>query len=167
MRAHHDKSNEGKISGIGTVLLEMAAIALAGMVGTIGLIRGVGDIGPKVGDIVVFDPLDSMSRDMKARVTAAPVGGHPGVACILDVRIMHAGGGSLVIESRQPMATTGLRVHWAGARSADGDANCGSSAELLLNQDDIEVLAMAAGGFGVAAAKQLRLGSWGAGRTVQ
>ena len=167
MRAHHGKPGEGKFSGIGTVLLGMAAIALAGMVGTIGLIRSVGDIGPKVGDIVAFDPLDSMSRDLKARITAAPVGGHPGVACVLDVRAMHAGGGSLVIESRQPMTPNGLRVHWAGARSADDDGNCGSSAELLLNQDDIEVLAMAAGGFGVAAQKQFHLWSWGASGTVQ
>ena len=84
MRAHHDKPGEGKFSGIGTILLGMAAIALAGMVGTIGLIRQVGDIGPNVGDIVVFDPLDSMSRDMKARVTAVHTGSQHGVACVLD-----------------------------------------------------------------------------------
>jgi hypothetical protein len=167
MRAHHDKPGEGKFSGIGTVLLAMTAIALAGMVGTIGLIRQVGDIGPKVGDIVGFEPLESMSRDMKARITAVPAGNQAGVACVLDVRAMHAGGGSLVIESRQPMTASGLRVHWAGARSADDGADCGSSAELLLNQDDIEVLAMAAGGFGVPAAKQFHLWSWGSGGSAQ
>ena len=161
MRAHQDKPGEGKFIGIGTILLGMAAIALAGMVGTIGLIRQVGDIGPNVGDIVVFDPLDSMSRDMKARVTAVHTGSQHGVACVLDVRAMHAGGGSLVIESRQPMTTNGLRVHWAGARSADDGAGCGSSAELLLNQDDVEVLAMAAGGFGVPVARGFHL--WAAG----
>lgn len=161
MRAHQDKPGEGKFSGIGTILLGMAAIALAGMVGTVGLIRQVGDIGPNVGDIVAFDPLDSMSRDMKARVTAVHTGYRHGVACVLDVRAMHASGGSLVIESRQPMTTNGLHVHWAGARTADDGTSCGSSAELLLNQDDVEVLAMAAGGFGVSAARGFHL--WAAG----
>ncbi len=31
------------------------------MVGTISLIQHVGEIGPKVGDIVAFDPPDSIS----------------------------------------------------------------------------------------------------------
>src|ERR1700722_13618062 len=102
MRARQDKASEGKFSGLSTILLAMAAIALAGMVGTIGLIRQVGDIGPNVGDIVA---LDSMSRNMKASVTAVHTGTQHGVACVLDVRAMHAGGGSLVIESRQPATT--------------------------------------------------------------
>lgn len=157
MRAHHGKSSDSKATGIGTVLLTMAAIALAGMVGTIGLIRQVGDFGPRVGDIVTFDPLDSMSHDMKARISAIPAGERPGVACVLDVQAMHAGGGSVIIESRQPVTGYGLRVHWAGARSANDSTNCGSSADLLVNQEDIEVLAMAAGGFGVPAAKEAHL----------
>ncbi len=32
--------------------------------------------------------------------------------------------------------------------------NCGTSADLLLNVEDVEVLAMAAGGYGAASAKQ-------------
>ena len=59
------RANDSKSSGVGSVLLGVVAIALAGMVGTIGLIHQVGELGPKVGDIVVFDPLDSMSRDMQ------------------------------------------------------------------------------------------------------
>jgi hypothetical protein len=150
MRAHHDKQNESKTSGIGTVLLSVAVIALTGMVGTIGLIREVADIGPKVGDIVAFEPLDQAT-----------------VACVLDVRAMHAGGGSVIIESRQPMTLYGMRVHWAGARTSNDGMNCGSSAELLLNQDDIEVLAMAAGGFGVPASKTLHLPFWNSDRAAQ
>ena len=167
MRARQDKPSEGKFSGLSTILLAMAAIALAGMVGTIGLIRQVGDVGPNVGDIVAFDPLDSMSRNMKASVTAVHTGTQHGVACVLDVRAMHAGGGSLVIESRQPATTNGLRVHWAGARTAYDGAGCGSSAELLLNQDDVEVLAMAAGGFGVPSGRGFHLWSSGSKDVVQ
>ena len=147
--------NDSNSSGLGSVLLGIAAIALAGMVGTIGLIHQVGELGPKVGDIVAFDPLDSISRDMHARLTAMSAGGQSGVACVLDVRAMHAGGGSMIIEAREPRTSFGYRVHWAGARSSNDGADCGSSADLLVNLEDIEVLAMAAGGYGVPASKQL------------
>lgn len=160
MRAHHGNESESNDTGISTVLLSMAAIALAAMVGTIAPIQQVGEIGPKVGDIVAFDPLDRISSDMKARITAIPAEDRPGVACVLDVRAMHAGGGSLIVESRQRFSNQGLRVHWAGTRSADDGTNCGASADLVLNQDDVEILAMAAGGFGVPASKGVHLLSW-------
>ncbi|HEY2617849.1 MAG TPA: hypothetical protein VGI78_10960 [Acetobacteraceae bacterium] len=127
------------------------------MVGTIGLIHAVGEFGPKVGDIVAFDPLDSISRDMHARLTAMPAGAHPGAACVLDVRTMHANGGSVIIEAREPRTGTsfGYRVHWAGAQSSNDGGDCGSSADLLVNLEDVEVLAMAAGGYGVPASRRL------------
>jgi hypothetical protein len=63
---------------------------------------------------------------------------------------MHAGGGSVVIEARLPQTGSGYRVHWAGARSSEDPGNCGASADLMLSQADIEVLALAAGGYGVS-----------------
>ncbi|HLY89470.1 MAG TPA: hypothetical protein VKQ27_10855 [Acetobacteraceae bacterium] len=152
MHAHHPKPNDSKVSGIGTVLLGVAAIALAGMVGTIGLIRQVGTLGPKVGDIVAFDPQDTMSRDIKPHVIAVPAD-QIGMACELDVQAMHQGGGSLIIESRRLEPGGGIRIHWSGARTATDGSNCGSSADLVVEQDDIEILALAAGGFGPSAAK--------------
>ena len=148
------RANDSNSSGAGTVLLSIAAIALAGMVGTIGLIHQVGELGPKVGDIVAFDPLDAMSRDMHARLPAITADNKPGVACVLDVRAMHANGGSVIIEGREPRTSFGYRVHWAGARSSNDGADCGSSADLMINLEDVEVLAMAAGGYGVPASKQ-------------
>jgi hypothetical protein len=148
MRANHSNS-----TGAGTVLLSIAAVALAGMVGTITLIHQVGELGPKVGDIIAFDPLESISSDMHARVPAMPADGKPGVACVLDVRTIHATGGSVIIEARDPQPGLGYRIHWAGRRSSDDGANCGASADLRVNLDDIEVLAMAAGGYGVPASK--------------
>jgi hypothetical protein len=162
MRVHERKS-----SGLGSILLGMAALILAGMVGTIGLLQHVGELGPKVGDIVAFEPVASFSRDMKARVEAVSADTRQAAHCVLDVRAMHANGGSLVIEARQPHTQRGFRVHWAGRHSSDDGADCGSSAELLLNQDDLEVLAMAAGGFGVAAAKPARGSIWTASTAVQ
>ena len=92
--------------------------------------------------------------------------GQPGVACVLDVRTIHANGGSVIIEAREPRADFGYRVHWAGARSSDDGANCGSTADLLMNLEDIEVLAMAAGGYGVPAGKQAAF-SWRSAAAAQ
>ena len=65
------RANDSKTSaGVGSVLLGIVAIALAGMVGTIGLIHEIGEFGPKVGDIISFDPLDRISQDMRARLPA-------------------------------------------------------------------------------------------------
>jgi hypothetical protein len=153
MRADHHGSHEGKASGIITVLLGVAAIALAGMAGTIGLIRSVGELGAKVGDIVSFDSRDPISHDVRARISAIPADNLPGVACVLDVQAMHAGGGSVIVESRQFLNDYGIRVHWAGAQSAPDGASCGTSADLLVNAEDLETLAMAAGGFGTSASK--------------
>jgi hypothetical protein len=150
------RANPSRSSGAGTVLLGIVAIALAGMVGTIGLVRQVGELGPKVGDIVSFDPAEAISREIRARVTAMPADG-PGVACVLDVRAMHAAGGSVIIEAREPRTSFGYRVHWSGARSSNDGADCGSSSDLLMNMEDVELLAMAAGGFGVPASKQAGL----------
>jgi hypothetical protein len=149
------RANDSKSNGAGSVLLGIAAIALAGMAGTIGLIHEVGEFGPKVGDIVAFDPLDPISRDMHARLPAMSADDHPGVACALDVQIMHAGGGSVIVEGREPGTDFGYRVHWAGVRSSDDGTDCGRSAELRVNREDVEVLAMAAGGYGVPASKQI------------
>jgi hypothetical protein len=148
------RANDSKSTGAGSVLLGIAAIALAGMAGTIGLIHEAGEFGPKVGDIVVFDPLDPISRDMHARLPAISADDRPGVACALDVQVMHAGGGSVIVEGREPGTEFGYRVHWAGARSSDDGADCGASAELRVNREDVEVMAMAAGGYGVPASRQ-------------
>jgi hypothetical protein len=159
------RANDSKSSSASTMLLTIIAIALGGMAGTIGLIHQVGDLGPKVGDIVTFDPLGSMSRDIKARLPAIVADNKAGVACALDVRTMHAYGGSLIIEAREPDSKFGYRVHWSGQRSSNDGADCGASADLMLRLEDIEVLAMAAGGFGVPENRQPAI-AWRAADSV-
>jgi hypothetical protein len=142
------RANDSKSAGFGSILLGMTALALACMVGTIGLLHQVAQFGPKVGDIIAFDPLDAMSRDMNAQITATHVD-RPGRTCLLDVRTMHTAGGSLIIEARLPLPQPGFRVHWAGGSSSGGGSNCGHTADLVIDQQDIAILAMAAGGYGV------------------
>jgi hypothetical protein len=149
------RANDTKSGGASTVLLSIVAVGLAGMVGTIGLIHQVAELGPKVGDIVAFDPMDRMSRDMRARIAAIPADDTPGIACVLDVRAMHAGGGSIIIEAHQPRPTFAYRVHWSGQQSSNDGADCGRSADLMINLEDVETLAMAAGGYGVPDSKHL------------
>jgi hypothetical protein len=161
------QANGRDSSGLTSVILGTVVIALAGMVGTIGLLRQAGELGPKVGDIVSFDPLEALSRDMKARVPAMPADRQHAVACVLDVRAIHAVGGSVVVEASNPEAPAGYRVHWAGTRSSDDSADCGASADLLLNRDDVEVLAMAAGGYGVSAKRLAANALWGAHASEQ
>ncbi len=157
----------GNSSGVFTVILSMVVLALAGTVGTIGLLRQVGELGPKVGDIVSFDPRETISRDVQAKIAATRAGDRAGAACALNVSAMHAGGGSVVIEARQPQTSRGYRVHWAGAHGSDDPAGCGASADLLLNQEDIETLAMAAGGYGVAARRLAANSLWNARTAAQ
>ena len=151
------RANDTKSTGAGTVLLSITAVALTAMIGTISLIHQVGELGPKVGDILSFDPLDRMSPDMNAHVPAMSADDKPGVACVLDVRALHANGGSMVIEARLPGSDFAYRVHWSGPRTSNDGTNCGTSADLLVNLSDIEVLAIAAGGYGVPASKHAGL----------
>ena len=153
-------AKDSNSSGIHSALLSVAAIALAGTVGMIGLLREVGDLRPKVGDIISFDPLAQFSRDMKAQLAAIPATDAPTVACMLDVRAMHAGGGSIVIEQRQPESPRAYRIHWAGGRTSNDGTDCGGSVDLLLDQEDLAVLAVDAGGYGVAAKKFAASSFW-------
>ena len=143
------QAKDSNSTGVGGVLLSLVAVILAGAIGTVSLVQNVGDLGPRVGDIVAFDPLRTASVDSTAQLPA--VAAEASLAgCVLDVRAMHAGGGSVVIEAKQPGERPRFRVHWAGQRTS-ASRDCGNSAELLLNQDDIEALAMAAGGYGAEA----------------
>jgi hypothetical protein len=152
------EAKHGKSTNVQGVLLTVVAIALAGTAGMVGMLREVTDLGPKVGDIVSFDPRDRFSSDMKSQIDAIPVNGTARVACELDVQAMHAGGGSVVIEAHESQGHVAYRVHWAGARTSVAGADCGRSADLMLSETDLATLAIAAGGYG-AAAKTLASGS--------
>ena len=68
--------------------------------------------------------------------------------CILDLEMLHQNGGSLIVEARVPGTSPAYRVHWAGKASSTSQFNCGSSAELTLDDTNLDLLAMAAGGWG-------------------
>jgi hypothetical protein len=71
-------------------------------------------------------------------------------SCVLDLAMIQKAGGSLVVEQR---GSTGpdrsYRLHWAGPRTSVDREDCGTEADLVLSQMDLNALASAAGGFGV------------------
>jgi hypothetical protein len=72
---------------------------------------------------------------------------------MIDVRVMQKFGGSLVIEATHAEHDDTFDVHWAGLRTSDGQQDCGSSTDFLLNRGQVTELIFAAGGKGVKAAQ--------------
>ena len=86
---------------------------------------------------------------MAIPATVVPAVGVPTVTCTLDPNVMATRGGSLVVEGRQNEPIMQYQVHWGGTQTAKENADCGSTANLLVSRIDLQRLANAAGGFGV------------------
>jgi hypothetical protein len=103
------------------------------------------DLGPKVGDILVFRHGARLPVDWEFAVTrSAP----DPAACSLRPHVMAAHGGSLVVEQRFTKPR-GFLVHWAGGPTSAGAADCGPSADLLVSGPDLQLLSNIVGGPGV------------------
>jgi hypothetical protein len=142
MRAHDDKS-----TGLFPAALLAVVVALVGLAGAVKIARTAVDFGPAVGDIVQFDPLGYMPLDIHTQVAAARADAN---GCLLDLESIHRRGGSLIVEQRYlGDGNHRYRVHWAGQSSAEGASDCGHEADLTLDDTNLNLLAMAAGGWGV------------------
>lgn len=142
MRAQDDKT-----TGLLPAALLAVVVALIGLAGALKIARTAVDLGPAVGDIVRFDPQSYLPLDLHTQVTATRADAR---GCVLDLEALHRNGGSFVVEQRSPVsANPRYRVHWAGSRSAEGAADCGREADLMLDDTNLDLLAMAAGGWGI------------------
>jgi hypothetical protein len=127
-------------------VLVLAAMLLAVVSGMAGIVHQAAEFGPRVGDLVSFDPANRAPFTSDARLAA----GRPQqTACVLDVATMQKSGGSLVLESRGSGPDRLYHVHWAGSPTSQEADDCGRQADLVLSRIDIDTLATAAGGFGV------------------
>jgi hypothetical protein len=111
-------------------------------------------IGPEVGEMVVFDPRNGPRYWQEPGILALRVSTHGSpaptqAACILMPSVMAVEGGSLVIEEKMTSQPPSFRVHWSGSRTERGVRDCGPSADLTLRLAQIRALANVAGGFGV------------------
>ena len=101
---------------------------------------------PRVGDVVAFVPSATEPSDDSTRLVAHRKGRSD---CILDLGVLRRSGGSLVIDTQLDGDAGGFGVHWAGPRTSDDPRNCGGDVDLVLRPRDLDVLALAAGGWGV------------------
>lgn len=142
MAADHRKTT----GSIPQSLLMATAIMLAVVSGMVGIAHKAAQLGPRVGDVVAFDPAHHAAFDSVARLTADRPR-QP--SCTLDVAVIQRTGGSLVVEERGIGPDRSYRAHWAGPRTSEDTDDCGTDADVVLSQIDIYTLATAAGGFGV------------------
>jgi hypothetical protein len=145
-------TNDRKYRELHAAFVIMAIVATAGVMLTTGLARIGERMAPQIGDIIAFPGTQVPSVNpatFAARRAVAP----DSMSCILDVRTMQKLGGSLMVETSQFKPSRIFRVHWAGVRTSSSEADCGSSADLLLDTNQVAALVFAAGGKGVKAQK--------------
>jgi hypothetical protein len=101
---------------------------------------------PHIGDIVTFSPSAEPQSEESARLV---VHRQNRSDCVLDMRVLHRTGGSMVIETEAVGQPGGFGVHWAGARTSEDSTNCGGDADLTVAHRDLDMLALSAGGYGI------------------
>ena len=126
------------------VLASLIAALLASSVAMVSAATRI-EIGPQVGDILVFRRGAHMPTDWAFTVMTTAV---PAATCSLRPAIMAAEGGSLVVEQRLQSPRT-FQVHWAGIRTSKDGSDCGGSAELIVSNADLQLLSNVVGGPGV------------------
>jgi hypothetical protein len=131
-----------------TIAALLSAATLALFICFVSLSQIV-QIGPNVGDIVVFEargtsrdwPLSTIVVDKMTDADARDQ------VCVLSPSVMGITGGSLVIEAKVTTEPPSFHVHWSGAHTDVGSRDCGTSVDLTLPLASLRVLANSAGGF--------------------
>jgi hypothetical protein len=136
--ANHDRLNEWHDALVAIGLIGLGASLMIG-----AMLRLEESLAPQVGDIIAFGPAKKIGVGVQEPITVTPTGSPGAAACVLDLRIMLDLGGSIVIKATQPKPNRSYRVDWAGARTSDGQANCGAAAEFLLGQAELVALKLA------------------------
>jgi hypothetical protein len=126
------------IAGMGCMLFALSAVSA---------IAAMAQIRPHIGDIVSFTATDDQPT---AGGTRLIVHRPDQFGCVLDLSVLSHSGGSLVVEAQSAESTGSFRVHWAGERTSADTANCGGDADLILDGQDLDILAVSAGGYGAA-----------------
>lgn len=143
-------TNERKSGDRYIAFMVIAAAITACILLMLGLAQLASGRAPETGDIIAFPgtrtPLISATSFTARRAITTS-----GMSCTLDVQTMQRSGGSLVVEASEFSPSRIFRVHWAGVRTSSNHDDCGSSADLLLNNNQIFALIFAAGGKGVKA----------------
>ena len=138
--------NENAMRAIRPALVA-AAFGLTAAV-TVNAIVALAYAAPEVGHIVTFAPSATELSTDSTRLGVHRLGR---ADCVLDLGVLRRSGGSLVVDMRLGGDPGSFRVHWAGARTSDDPRNCGGDVDLIVGRRDLDLLALAAGGYGLGA----------------
>ena len=141
-----DRRNTSQPTQFVLIVAATLLVVVSVVSGMVGIVHQSAEFGPKVGDLVAFDPTHQAAFNSTARLTANRL---QQSACVLDVATMQKSGGSLVVERRGSEPDRLYHAHWSGLRTSQDAEDCGSQADLVLSRNDIDTLATAAGGFGI------------------
>jgi hypothetical protein len=139
--ANDDNSRDryGVLVGIGLVVL--VAILLVA-----SLLRLANELGPQIGAIIAFEPVQAEFNETRVRIVVLRIGKSSSSPCVLDAHVMLTSGGSLLIDAIPFDLHAAVHVHWIGKHTSDGVNDCGATADLLVTREDIATLAVAASG---------------------
>jgi hypothetical protein len=143
-------TNNRESGELRAVIVALAALIILGLIVTAGLMQLADNLAPRIGDIISFSATTIPSTSA-ASITADPNGVLSRRPCVLDMQVIQSLGGSLLIEAVQSKPDRKFQVHWSGVRTSNSADDCGSSADLLLNNAQVAALIFAAGGRGVKA----------------
>ncbi len=139
-------ADDGNSSDLYGVLAGIGLVVLIAIMLIVILLRLADELGPQVGAIIAFEPVQAEFNETQVRIVVLRIGESSPSPCVLDVHVMLTSGGSLLVDAIAFDPRRRVRVHWIGARTSDGVNDCGPAADLLLTRDDIAALTVAASG---------------------
>ncbi len=153
---HYNYPNDGTEPDIGwmTLLRLLLVCGLSAAVLLTWLVE-IARTGPDIGTMIVFDSKTNQHHWREPEILAfrapANISRQGGAlrGCTLMPSVMAANGGSLMIEAKEMSQPPMFRVHWSGQRADPDAGDCGNSADLILQLDQVRALARTAGGYGI------------------
>ncbi len=136
MRTRNRKATRALLPAIVAATCAIAAsIALSPI---LGLARAT----PHIGDIIAFAPSADLPTDQDIHLLVQRPDQY---GCVIDLAIIRQAVGSLVVETESGGGAKHFHLHWAGARTSADTGNCGGDADLIVDQQDLDILMLAAG----------------------
>jgi hypothetical protein len=146
----HPNAFEGGKIGLTTFLGMLLAATISCCI-VLLTISELAQIGPDVGEIVVFHPGGETLTWVQPGIPVAYASAGDWTVsasergCVLTPSVMAAAGGRLIVEAKSMTRPSMFRVHWSGERTDAGSGDCGAAADLVIPLNRLRALATIAG----------------------
>ncbi|MBV8397483.1 MAG: hypothetical protein JOZ17_01930 [Acetobacteraceae bacterium] len=140
------RTKTGETVSVITVAALMLTLGFVTFAGALRLAESAAEMALQDGDMMHLTTSHRWTRTAQSRLTVERQGES---GCVLDLGVMAGSGGSVLIISRSARPHRIYHVQWSGPRTSEGSGDCGRSAELIVNDDELELLASAAAGWGL------------------